>query len=157
MGYIIGLVVLFLGLKFFFESQGPSAPSGGSSGGNSSSRHGNMQEMLDTFAASMTIGAYCALGDGNLDNRELATLRRWKAEFMKKVPAEISAAIDSAMEAELNRSIRGVSEDRLHQACQNQRSLPVELRCMTMGLAFEIVAPRPDDFATVVKRLSKGI
>jgi hypothetical protein len=25
------------------------------------------------------------------------------------------------------------------------------------GQTFEIVAPRPDDFATVVKRLSKGI
>jgi hypothetical protein len=99
-----------------------------------------MQEMLDGLSASMTVGAYCALGDGNLDNRELATLRRWKTEFVRKMPSELSAAIDSAMEAEINRSLRGVTEDRLHQACQSQRSLPVELRSMTMGLAFEIVA-----------------
>ena len=44
------------------------------------------------------------------------------------------------MEAEIQRSLRGVSEDRLHQACQKQKSLPEELRSMTMGLAFEIVA-----------------
>ena len=140
MGYIIGAIVLFACLKIFAEFQGNSASSGDPSAGSGSSRQGEMQEMLDTLSASMTVGAYCALGDGNLDNRELATLRRWKAEFMKKVPSEISAHVDSAMEAEINRSIRGVSEDRLHQACQNQRSLPVELRCMTMGLAFEIVA-----------------
>lgn len=139
MAYIIGLVVLVLGLKFYFDSQA-EASSAGPSGGTSSSRQGKMQEMLDGLSASMTVGAYCALGDGNLDNRELATLRRWKTEFVRKMPSELSAAIDSAMEAEINRSLRGVTEDRLHQACQNQRSLPVELRSMTMGLAFEIVA-----------------
>lgn len=96
--------------------------------------------MLEAVAASMTVGVYCAHGDGNLDNRETATLRRWKAEFLKKVPDEAATLIGRAMEAEIQRSLRGVSEDRLHQACQKQKALPEELRSMTMGLAFEIVA-----------------
>jgi uncharacterized tellurite resistance protein B-like protein len=137
MGYIIGLVVLALGLKFYFDSQ---SGSNGSSGDAGSSRQGKLQEMLDALSASMTVGAYCALGDGNLDNRELATLRRWKADFVKKMPSEMSSAIDRAMETEIQISLRGVSEDRLHRACLQQKSLPMELRCMTIGLAFEIVA-----------------
>lgn len=96
--------------------------------------------MLEAIAASMTVGVYCALGDGNLDNRETATLRRWKDEFLKQVPNEAATLIGRAMESEIQRSLRGVSEDRLHQACLKQKSLAEELRAMTMSLAFEIVA-----------------
>ena len=137
MGFIIGAIVLAIGLKFFFDSDKQSSNSDRPSG--SSSRPNKADEMLEAIAASMTVGVYCGLGDGNLDNRENATLRRWKEEFLKKVPSEAATVIGNAMEAEIRRSMRGVSEDRLHQACQSQKSLPVEMRTMTMGLAFEIV------------------
>ena len=137
MGFIIGAIVLAIGLKFFFDSDKQSSNSDRPSG--SSSRPNKADEMLEAIAASMTVGVYCGLGDGNLDNRETATLRRWKEEFLKKVPSEAATIIGNAMEAEIRRSMRGVSEDRLHQACQSQKSLPVEMRTMTMGLAFEIV------------------
>jgi len=137
MGYIIGAIVLAIGLKYFFDSDKQSSGSERPSG--SSSRPNKADEMLESISASMTVGVYCGLGDGNLDNRETATLRRWKDEFLKKVPSEAATIIGNAMEAEIRRSMRGVSEDRLHQACQSQKSLPVEMRSMTMGLAFEIV------------------
>ena len=137
MGFIIGAIVLAIGLKFFFDSDKQSSSSDRPSG--SSSRPNKADEMLEAISASMTVGVYCGLGDGNLDNRETATLRRWKEEFLKKVPSEAATIIGNAMEAEIRRSMRGVSEDRLHQACQSQKSLPVEMRTMTMGLAFEIV------------------
>lgn len=140
MAYIIGAIVLFWGLKFFFGQQNQADKPGGDDSHPHPSRPNQAAEMLEAVAASMTVGVYCALGDGNLDNRETATLRRWKAEFLKKVPDEAATLIGRAMEAEIQRSLRGVSEDRLHQACQKQKSLPEELRSMTMGLAFEIVA-----------------
>ena len=139
MGYIIGAIVLFIGLKYFFESDGQASPSGRPAD-SSPSRPNKADEILEAISASMTIGVYCGLSDGNLDNRETATLRRWKDEFLKKVPDEAVRIIEPAMEAEISRSMRGVSEDRLHQACQNQKTLPAEMRSMTMGLAFEIVA-----------------
>ena len=139
MGYIIGAIVLFIGLKYFFESDGQASPSGRPAD-SSPSRPNKADEMLEAISASMTIGVYCGLSDGNLDNRETATLRRWKDEFLKQVPKEAARLIEPAMEAEITRSLRGVSEDRLHQSCQKQKSLPTEMRAMTMGLAFEIVA-----------------
>lgn len=140
MAYIIGAIVLFLGLRFFLGQQEQSANSTGSPSQPTPSRSNQASEMLEAVAASMTVGVYCALGDGNLDNRETATLRRWKEEFLKKVPDDAATVIGRAMEAEIQRSIRGVSEDRLHQACLKQKILPEDLRAMTMGLAFEIVA-----------------
>ena len=140
MAYIIGAIILFWGLKFFFGQQDQAGNSTGNPRQPSPSRSNQSSEMLEAIAASMTVGVYCALGDGNLDNRETATLRRWKDEFLKKVGDEAAPIIAKAMEAEIQRSLRGVSEDRLHQACLKQKSLPVELRTMTMGLAFEIVA-----------------
>ena len=138
MGYIFGAVILIVGWYIFFGPDGRPSQSGGAAG-NSPSRPNKANEMLEAISASMTIGVYCGLSDGNLDNRETATLRRWKDEFIKKVPSEATSIIGNAMETEIHRSMRGVSEDRLHQACQSQKSLPVELRTMTMGLAFEIV------------------
>ena len=140
MAYIIGAIVLFWGLKFFFGQQDQTGNSAGNPSQPTPSRSNQASEMLEAVAASMTVGVYCALGDGNLDNRETATLRRWKDEFLKKVGDEAAPMIGKAMEAEIQRSLRGVSEDRLHQACLKQKSLPIELRSMTMGLAFEIVA-----------------
>jgi len=140
MAYIIGAIVLFWGLKFFFGQQERGGDSAGAPPQPTPSRQNQAQEMIEALAASMTVGAYCALGDGNLDNRETATLRRWKDEFLKKVPGDASTIIGKAMEAEIQRSLRGVSEDRLHQACVRQKTLPDEFRTMTMGLAFEIVA-----------------
>jgi uncharacterized tellurite resistance protein B-like protein len=140
MAYIIGAIVLFWGLRFFFGQQEQAANPDGSPSQPTPSRPNQASEMLEAVAASMTVGVYCALGDGNLDNRETATLRRWKDEFLKKVPDEAATLIGRAMEAEIQRSLRGVSEDRLHQACLRQKTLPEDLRAMTMSLAFEIVA-----------------
>jgi len=62
-------------------NQGSSSPSHGAQSGSSEEK-----DMLEALASSMTVGIYCALGDGNLDNRELATLRRWKSDFVSKTP-----------------------------------------------------------------------
>jgi uncharacterized tellurite resistance protein B-like protein len=140
MAYIIGAAVLIWGLWQFFSQQDRPANSAGDTPQPNPPRPTQAEAMLEAVAASMTVGVYCALGDGNLDNRETATLRRWKDEFLKKVGDEGSVIIGRAMEAEIQRSLRGVSEERLHQACLKQHSLPIELRSMTMGLAFEIVA-----------------
>ena len=140
MGIVIGLIVLGIGLKFFFGSDNQTSSSGGSTGSPNRPSSSSETEMLAALASSMTVGIYCALGDGNLDNREMATLRRWKDEFVKKTPPEISSKIAAAMEAEIQRSLKGVSEDYLHRSCLSQRHLPDEFKTMTMGLAFEIVA-----------------
>ena len=140
MAYIIGAAVLIWGLWQFFSQHDRPANSAGHTPQPAPPRPNQAEAMLEAVAASMTVGVYCALGDGNLDNRETATLRRWKDEFLKKVPDGAATIIGRAMEAEIQRSLRGVSEDRLHQACLKQQSLPEELRTMTMSLAFEIVA-----------------
>lgn len=141
MGYLIGFVVLLIIFKLSSRSGNSNSPTVQADDEPSSNPQRNKaQEMFDALASSMTVGVYCAMGDGNLDNRELATLRSWKAEFVKKVPEEIAANIERAMESEIRLSLKGVSEDRLHSACVRQQALPVELRCMTLGLAFEIVA-----------------
>lgn len=155
MAYIIGAIVLFWGLRFFFGQQEQPANSNGSPSQPMPSRPNQASEMLEAIAASMTVGVYCALGDGNLDNRETATLRRWKDEVLKQVPKDAAAIIGHAMEAEIQRSLRGVSEDRLHQACLKQKTLPEDLRTMTMSLAFEIVAAdkkiEPSELASLQK------
>lgn len=139
MGYLIGAIVLLLGLKFFFEAGAPSSAASRPAS-PTPSQPSKADEMLKAICSAMTVGVYCGLSDGNLDNREIASLRRWKDEFLKQVPDDAVRIIGPAMEAEIIRSMRGVSEDRLHQACQSQKILPVEMRTMTMGLAFEIVA-----------------
>lgn len=138
MACLIGGIVIAVWLWFFSDSSKKNT--GNSSGGTSQPRPDEVAEAFAAIASSMTVGVYCALGDGNLDNRELATLRRWKDEFIKNMPSEISSKLNSTMEAELQNSLRGVSEDRLHQACLSQRELPDQFKMMTMGLAFEIVA-----------------
>ena len=140
MGIIIGLIVLGIGLKLFFGSDTPSSSSARPPGSPNQPRSTSESEMLTALASSMTVGVYCALGDGNMDNREMATLRRWKDEFVRKTPPEISSKIAAAMEVEIQRSLQGVSEDHLHRACLSQRILPDDYKSMTMGLAFEIVA-----------------
>jgi uncharacterized tellurite resistance protein B-like protein len=96
--------------------------------------------IVDTIAGTMTVGAYCALGDGNLDNRELETLRRWKKEFVSKIGDSVQSRVSSAMELEINSSLTGVTEQRLHSACSRLKELGEPFKTMTMGLAFEIVA-----------------
>ena len=131
-------------------NQGSSSPSHGAQSGSSEE-----QDMLEALASSMTVGIYCALGDGNLDNRELATLRRWKSDFVSKTPDEFGPRLDVAMEAEIQKSQRGVTEEHLHQACLSQRPLPDQFKGMTMGLAFEIVAAdrkvQPSEMASLHK------
>jgi uncharacterized tellurite resistance protein B-like protein len=135
-----GLIVLWMVLKSFFSSATGTTPSVNPSATTQRDGSATEHDMLSALASSMTVGVYCALGDGNLDNREIATLRRWKDEFVRKTPPEVSAKIAAAMETEIQRCLRGVSEDHLHRSCLSQRQLPDEFKTMTMGLAFEIVA-----------------
>ena len=133
---LIGLAIWVIAIVInLFKDKG-SSPSH-SPGSNATD---SKEKALMEIASSMTVGVYCALGDGNLDNRELTTLRRRKSDFVNKVPLELRTEVGVAMEAEIQRSLRGVSEERLHQACIHQRSLPDGFKVMTMDLSFEIVA-----------------
>ena len=152
MGFLVGIAIwgaIWLVIKLI-ANQGSTLPSHGTQ-----SRSSEQQETLEALASSMTVGVYCAMGDGNLDNRELATLRRWKNEFISQTPDAIGPRLDSAMEAEIQRSLRGVTEEHLHRACLAQRSLPDGIKDMTMGLAFEIVAAdrkvEPSEMASLHK------
>jgi uncharacterized tellurite resistance protein B-like protein len=137
---IVGIALVWTIFEFIFSSGKSDVRPHGHPSSPRQSGDAAENEMLNALASSMTIGVYCALGDGNLDNRELATLRRWKDEFVRKTPPEISSKIGASMEAEIQNSLRGVSEDHLHRACHSQQDLPDEYKTMTMGLAFEIVA-----------------
>ena len=152
MCFLVGFAIwgaVWLVIKLI-ANQGSTSP-----GHGAQNRSSEQQEMLEALASSMTVGVYCALGDGNLDNRELATLRRWKSDFVSKTPDAIGPHLDAAMEAEIQKSLRGVSEEHLHHACLSQRPLPDVFKDMTMGLAFEIVAAdrkvEPSELATLHK------
>ncbi len=115
----------------------------GNAGKDTSSNSGSPgpsdDEIASVIATSMTVGAYCALGDGNLDNREVETLRRWKNDFVSEFKVSIRSKIDTTMENEIRASFNGVSEQRLHTACSKLKEVGDPFKTMTMGLAFEIV------------------
>lgn len=106
---------------------------------NSGSSGPSDDEMISAIATSMTVGAYCALGDGNLNNKEIETLRRWKNDFVSEIKVGVRSRIDTAMENEIRASLTGVSEQRLHTACSKLKEVGDPFKSMTMGLAFEIV------------------
>ena len=135
MWVVVGVFVLLAILNAAFGQPRPSAQAS-----RPSQPDGSEQEFIESIAASMPIAIHCALIDGNLDNRELATLRKWKGDFIERIKTEVRPRYDAAMESEIQRSLSGVSEERLHQACQAHRKLPSQFTAMTMGLCFEIVA-----------------
>jgi len=143
---LIFLVILgvFKLIGFIFDALASLFSDGGTSTNNSSHSRPNTNstenDIVDTIAGTMTVGAYCALGDGNLNNRELETLRRWKKEFVSKIGDGVQSRVSSAMELEINSSTTGVTEQRLHTACSRLKDLGEPFKTMTMGLAFEIVA-----------------
>jgi tellurite resistance protein len=98
------------------------------------------EEIISSISSTMTVGVYCALGDGNLDNRELETLRKWKMNFISNINDRIKSKLDTAMELDINSSLSGVSEQRLHTACSKIKIIGDPFKTMTLGLAFEIVA-----------------
>ncbi len=130
------LELIIKGIVSIFSNESTTS----SSSSQSSSSAASDEDMISVIAKSMTIGAYCALGDGNLDSRELAKLRRWKKDFVSKMKDGIRSEIDRAMENEIDNSIAGVSEERLHKACSNIKDVGDPFKSMTMELSFEIVA-----------------
>ena len=136
MWVVVGIIVLFFALSGIFGDKRPAA----APGRPAPQEGGTEEEFLASVVACMPIAIHCALIDGNLDNRELATLRKWKGDFIGKINAEVRPRFDEAMEAEIQSSLSGVSEERLHQACQAHRTLPPLFTAMTMGLCFEIVS-----------------
>jgi len=136
MGFIIFWIVIVVIGKIIdvIDNAGKSTSSNSGSPGPSD------DEMISAISTSMTVGAYCALGDGNLDNREVETLKRWKNNFVSEFKVSIRSKIDTAMENEIQASLTGVSEQRLYTACTKLKELGDPFKTMTMGLAFEIVA-----------------
>jgi len=136
MGFVIFIIVLAV-IGKILELIGNAGNKNSSNGGSSGPSD---DEMISAIATSMTVGAYCALGDGNLDNREIDTLRRWKNNFVSEIKVSVRSRIDTAMENEIRASLTGVSEQRLHTACSTLKEIGDPFKTMTMGLAFEIVA-----------------
>jgi uncharacterized tellurite resistance protein B-like protein len=133
-------MLIFLGIIAVIVALSLLNSGNSTSGAPSSSSSSSDQEAVAAIAGSMAVGLYCAHSDGNVDNREIATLRRWKSEFLAKADDAYRSRLDSAMESEINRSLSGVSESRLHEACLAQRALPDLFKGLTMGLCFEVVA-----------------
>ena len=135
MWVVVGIILLFAGLNAIFGSNNQNKPAG-----QEDAQAAGEQDAVDAIAASMTVAVHCALIDGNLDNREMARLRRWKQDFIGQIKPDFRPRLDEAMEAEIQSSLAGVSEQRLHQAGQALQGVPAQFRAMTMDLCFEIVA-----------------
>lgn len=139
-------------LKKFFGSDGsqsghaPSQSEAGSPSRGTPSRD-EFREIAKAVSSGLTVGAYCALGDGHLDSRELRLIQELKESLLEAAPADVRAQLRPLMDQELETSLRGVSEDRLHQACRSHSHLPEQFKGMTMQLAFKVVAAdsRVDD------------
>ncbi len=149
-------VILVMGvfnlLKKIFASDNtrPTAPSGPpnvSPPPRSPASRDEFREIARAVSSGLTVGVYCALGDGHLDSRELKLIQELKDNLIDAAPADSRARLRPLMDQELEISIRGVSEDRLHQACQLHSHLPDHFKGMTMQLAFKVVAAdgRVDD------------
>jgi uncharacterized tellurite resistance protein B-like protein len=113
----------------------------------SSASRDEFREIARAVSSGLTVGVYCALGDGHLDSRELKLIQELKDNLIDAAPADSRARLRPLMDQELEISIRGVSEDRLHQACQLHSHLPDHFKGMTMQLAFKVVTAdgRVDD------------
>ena len=135
MWVVVGIILLFAGLKAVFGSNNQDT-----SAAQEDSQAAGERDAVDAIASSMTVAIHCALIDGNLDNREMARLRRWKQDFIGQIKPDFRQRLDEAMEAEIQCSLNGVSEQRLHQAAQALQGVPAQFRAMTMGLCFEIVS-----------------
>lgn len=130
---VIGIIILLVGLKFYFGSElSPAASAPGQS-------YPTLQQ-LDACAASMTVGMYCALVDGRVDRRERRSLQHWKQLFVEQAPTELRSRLASALELRMACSENGVTDSNLYAACHALCTLPAEFRLKVMTMAFEVVA-----------------
>jgi uncharacterized tellurite resistance protein B-like protein len=151
-------------LKKFFGSDGPQDGQGRPRSETSSPSRGSpsrneFQEIAKAVSSGLTVGVYCALGDGHMDSRELKLIQELKDSLLEAAPADARAQLRPLMDQELETSLRGVSEDRLHQACRSHSHLPEHFKGMTMQLAFKVVAAdgRVDDREMACLRRVAGL
>lgn len=148
-------VVLVMGvfnlLKKAFSSGdsqgGPSRPSGGGSSSGGAGSESEFRQLAEAVSSGLTVGVYCALGDGHMDSRELRLIKELRDDLLNVAQEEARTRLRPLMDQELETSLRGVSEERLHRACQLHSHLPEQFKGMTMQLAFKVVAAdgRVDD------------
>jgi len=145
---VIGIIILLVGLKFYFGSETSRAVS--------APEHTRPTlQQLDAYAASMTVGMYCALADGSIDRREHRTLQRWKKTFVEQAPTELRSRLESALELRLICSENGVTDSNLYAACHALCTLPADFRLQVMTMAFEVVAADEAIRPSEVKGLRK--
>ena len=113
----------------------------------SESAESGLKELAETISAGLTVGVYCAQGDGHVDSRELKLIHELRDGLLGAAAVEARGMLGTLMEKELQISLRGVSEERLHHACRLHSNLPEHFKGMTMQLAFKVVAAdgRVDD------------
>jgi uncharacterized tellurite resistance protein B-like protein len=151
-------------LKKFFGSDGPHGGQGRTQSDTGSTSRGlpsrdEFQEIAKAVSSGLTVGVFCALGDGHMDSRELKLIQELKESLLEAAPADARARLRPLMDQELETSLRGVSEDRLHQACRSHSHLPEHFKGMTMQLAFKVVAAdgRVDDREMACLRKVAGL
>lgn len=151
-------------LKKFFGSDGPHGGQGRTQSDTGSTSRGSpsrdeFQEIAKAVSSGLTVGVFCALGDGHMDSRELKLIQELKESLLEAAPADARARLRPLMDQELETSLRGVSEDRLHQACRSHSHLPEHFKGMTMQLAFKVVAAdgRVDDREMACLRKVAGL
>ena len=161
---VILVMGLFNLLKKFFASDSPQGvPSHPKSDTSSPSRgspsQNELREIAEAISSGLTVGVFCALGDGQMDSRELKLIQELKENLLDAAPADARAQLRHLMDQELKTSLRGVSEDRLHQACRSHSHLPEQFKGMTMQLAFKVVAAdgRVDDREMACLRRVAGL
>lgn len=130
---IVGIVLLFVGLKYFFGADTDAADAQAQQSDPTLAR-------LDAFAASMTVGMYCALTDGSIDRRERQAMQRWKQKITVMAPSELRSRLESALELRIVCAENGVTDANLFAACHQLCTLPAAYRLQVMTMAFEVVA-----------------
>jgi len=158
---VMGLVNL---LKKLFASEAPQNRSGHPQPASGPAPRGlpSKDEFLDiarAISSGLTVGVYCALGDGHMDSRELRLIQELKDSLLEATPADARERLRPLMDQEIAISLRGVSEELLHQACQLHSHLPEQFKGMTMQLAFKVVAAdgRIDDREMACLRRVAGL
>lgn len=157
---VMGVFNLLKKLVSSGESQAaPSRPHGGGSSSGEATLEHNAREIAEAVSSGLTVGVYCAMGDGHMDSRELRLIKELQEDLLKAAPDEIRGQLRALMDQELEMSLRGVSEERLHRACQLHSHLPEQFKGMTMQLAFKVVAAdgRVDDREMACLRRVAGL
>ena len=90
MWVVVGIIVLFFALSGIFGDKRPAAAPGRAA----PQEGGTEEEFLASVVACMPIAIHCALIDGNLDNRELATAAVWNVLSRPPEPRELQVLAD---------------------------------------------------------------